>query len=77
MRDCAFHNIKLFCAVDIGKTLVKRVDVSFGDNHTTMYNWGDGKTVQFEYQNEKCVTVDPHKLKKVVSQWIISLANNE
>jgi len=45
-------------AEEIGKNLIKRVDLSFGDNHTTMYNLGDGKTVQFEYHNEKCVNVE-------------------
>ena len=39
-------------AKEIGKNLIKRVDVSFGDNYTTMYNLGDGKTVQFEYHKE-------------------------
>ncbi len=46
------------CAQEIGKNFVKRVDVSFGDNHTTMYNLCDGKMVQFEYHNEKCVNVE-------------------
>jgi len=51
-------------AQEIGKNLVKRVDVSFGDNHITIYNLGDGKNVQFEYHNEKCLNV-VHKDEKL------------
>lgn len=39
-------------AEEIGKNLVKRVDVSFRDNHTTMYNLGDRKMVQYDYHVE-------------------------
>ena len=43
---------------EIGKNLIRRVDVSVGDNRTIVYNLGDGKTVQFDYQNEKCVNIE-------------------
>lgn len=39
-------------AEEIGKNLIKRVDVSVGDNRTIVYNLGDGKTVQFDYHVE-------------------------
>jgi hypothetical protein len=38
--------------------LIRRVDVSVGDNRTIVYNLGDAKTVQFDYQNENCVNVE-------------------
>jgi len=62
-------------ANEIGKKLIKRVDVSFGDNHTTMYNFDDGKTVQFEYQNEKCVNVEykDEKLEKDMKDMLEEL----
>ena len=39
-------------AEEIGKNLIKRVDVSVGNSHTIVYNLGDGKTVQFDYYVE-------------------------
>lgn len=45
-------------AEEIGKNLIRRVDVSVGDNHPIVYNLGDMKTVQFDYQNENCVNVE-------------------
>lgn len=51
-------------AEEIGKNLIKRVDVSVGDNHTIVYNLGDGKTVQFDYHKEKCVNIE-HKDEKL------------
>jgi len=51
-------------AEEIGKNLIKRVDVSVGDNRTIVYNLGDGKTVQFDYHKEKCVNVE-HKDEKL------------
>ena len=43
---------------EIGKNLIRRVDVSVGDNRTIVYNLGDAKTIQFDYQNENCVNVE-------------------
>lgn len=51
-------------AEEIGKNLIKRVDVSVGDNRTIVYNLGDGKTVQFDYHKEKCVNIE-HKDEKL------------
>ena len=45
-------------AENIGKNLIKQVDMSVGDNHTTIYNLGDGKTVQFDYFKDKCTNVE-------------------
>jgi len=51
-------------AEEIGKNLIKCVDVSVGDNRTIVYNLGDGKTVQFDYHKEKCVNIE-HKDEKL------------
>jgi len=51
-------------AEEIGKNLIKRIDVSVGDNRTIVYNLGDGKTVQFDYHKEKCVNIE-HKDEKL------------
>ena len=51
-------------AEEIRKNLIKRVDVSVGDNRTIVYNLGDGKTVQFDYHKEKCVNIE-HKDEKL------------
>ena len=44
-------------ANEIGKNLIKQVDVTIGDNNTIIYNQGDGKSVQFDYYKGKCVNV--------------------
>ena len=54
-------------AENIGKNLIKQVDVSMGDNHTTIYNLGDGKTVQFDYFKDKCINVENKDEKIKVS----------
>ena len=53
-------------ANEIGKNLIKQVDVTIGDNHTIIYNQGDGKSVQFDYYKDKCVNVEnrDEKLEK-------------
>ena len=45
-------------AENIGKNLIKQVDMSIGDHHTTIYNLGDGKTVQFDYFKDNCTNVE-------------------
>ncbi len=45
-------------AEEIGKNLIRRVDVSVGDNRTIVYILGDMKTVQFDYQNENYMNVE-------------------
>ena len=43
---------------EIGKNLIRRVDVSVGDNRTIVYNLGDVKTVQFDYYKENYMNVE-------------------
>ena len=40
--------------------------MTIGDNHTTIYNQCDGKSVQFDYYKGKCVNVESRdeKLEK-------------
>lgn len=45
-------------AEEIGKNLIRRVDVSVGDNRTIVYNLGDVKTVQFDYHEENYMNVE-------------------
>ena len=51
-------------ANEIGKNLIKQVDVTIGDNHTIIYNQGDGRSVQFDYYKDKCVNIE-HKDEKL------------
>ena len=45
-------------AENIGKNLIKQVDMSIGDNHTTIYNIGNEKTIQYDYFKDKCTNVE-------------------
>lgn len=45
-------------AEEIGKNMIRRVDVSVRDNHTIVYNLCDVKTVQFDYYEENYMNVE-------------------
>lgn len=66
-------------AENIGKNLIKQVDLSVGDNQTIIYNLGDGKTVQFDYYKDKCINVDhrDHKLEKEMKDMMNELRLNK
>lgn len=42
----------------IAKNLVKQVDISVGENHTTIYNLGEGKTARYYYYKDGGVDVE-------------------
>jgi hypothetical protein len=49
------------------ENLIKQVDISVGNNHTIVYNLGDGKTVQYDYFKDKCTNVEFTKEKKCLN----------
>jgi len=58
LKNIDYNYIKMNWAEDFAKKLMKQVDVSIGDHHTTIYNLGDGKTVQFDYFKDECTNVE-------------------
>ena len=56
-------------AEEIGKNLIRRVDVSVGDNRTIVYNLCDVKTVQFDYYEENYMNVE-YKYEKFEEDMI-------